>query len=599
MTSGPFLPGYVLYVLEIMLPGIGVGELLGLWGGKSMGERLGMALGLGLGVDTVVMLVKTSGLQVGGLALRGLGPSVPYFLIVAGSAAFVVSLAWRRRASIIVKPTWTDAFLSLVIFVLGGILWLYFQKYPIFPQYYSQDFAVHVQIAEGLISGSSTSVPAGALYYGVHYQLASAFLLVGGEHLVTARVTMALLVLLSPLLVFWAASEIAEDRRAGLAVAALYSLSGTIWYSGVLDSGLYPNFFGILAVLLLIGCYARLSSDLRSARLWLVFLLATVTAYFSHYTAITVVPALFVFPLIEVVRRGKTSWKLFVPPLVFAAPGLAGAAADPALVSRLIYLALQGGGRLVAQTPLSKALADAPVLSYMAVLTYDDVAFVTMMVLAAVSVLWGRSKKGLYYVPLIWLVSLVLAAPISLDAWRFSYEGLVPFLIMAGFGFYLVLPKKGFERKRRGASKSVWLVLTSMVLLLLLVAGSWGTTVFSDSVGNPGQSSAVQAQVYDAIYWLGGHTPQNSTYLSVSDFRFIYSSLFIGRTTYYQFISEPLNATAEARTVGAEYVIVTKAVTENLPPVAQLFPWNNFPTSSSSNLTLLYNTTDVRIYQIA
>ena len=44
---------------------------------------------------------------------------------------------------------------------------------------------------------------------------------------------------------------------------------------------------------------------------------------------------------------------------------------------------------------------------------------------------------------------------------------------------------------------------------------------------------------------------------------------------------------------------MTKAVTENLPPVAQLFPWNNFPTSSSSNLTLLYNTTDVRIYQIA
>lgn len=599
MIPAPFLPGYVLYLLEILLPGIGFGELLGLWGEKGMAERLGMALGLGLGVDTVVVLAKTSGLQAGGLALRGLDISVPYFLMVLGLAAFVVSVAWRRKVSILAKPTWTDGALLFVVAVLGAILWLYFQKYPIFPEYNSSDFAAHVQTAEGLISGSTVSMPSGALYYGVHYQIASALLLVGGEHLVTSRVAMALLVLLSPLLVYWAAGELAEDKKAGLVVAALYTLTGTVWFNSVFDAGLYANFFGILAVLFLIGCYARLAGDLRSFRLWLVFLLATVTAYFSHYTAVTIVPALFVFPLVELVRKGKTSWRLFVPPLVFAAPGLAAVFVDPGLISRLIYLALQGGGKIVGQTSVSSALAGVPVLGYMAFLTYDDVAFVVMIGLAAVSIIWGRSKKGLYFMPLVWLAALVLAAPISIDAWRFSYEALVPLLMMGGFGFYFVLPKKGFERKRRGASKSVWLVLATLILLLVLVGGSWGTSVVADSVDNPGEFASIQGQVYSAIYWLGAHTPQNSTYLSVSDFRFTYSSLLISRTTYYQFTSEPTNATTEAEALGARYVIVTLGVTENLPPVAELFPWNNFPPAGSSSLNLIYNTTDIRIYQIA
>jgi hypothetical protein len=597
MTIASFTPGYVLYLLEIFLPGIGFGDLLSVWGKRGLAERLGMALGLGLCIDTVAILVKTSGLEFGNIALRGLDASEPYFLIALGLGVFVASMVWKRRVSFVVRPSWVDAVLFLAMAVLGAMLWLYFQKYPIFPEYYSADFGAHVQIAEGLISGSIVSIPSGALYYGVHYQIASALLLVGGEHLVTSRVTMALLVLLSPLLVYWVTGELAEDRRAALVVAALYSLSATVWFNSVFDSGLYANFFGILAVLFLVGCYAQLSTDMRSPRLWVVFILATVTAYFSHYTAITVVPALFVFPLVQLLREGRKSWRLFVPPLVFIAPGLAGVAADPSLVSTVIRLALQGGGKTVGQTFVSSALAGEPVLSYMAFLTYDDVAFVTMMALAAVSVIWGRSKKGLYFVPLAWLVSLVLAAPISIDAWRFSYEALVPLLIMGGFGFFFVVPKKGFERKRRGASKSARLALATIFLLFLLVLGSWGTTMVADSVDNPSEFAAIQGQVYSAIYWLGAHTPQNSTYLSVSDFRFTYSSLFIGRTTYYQFTPLPSNATVEAKAVGAKYIIVTMGVTENLPPVAQLFPWNNFPASGSASLPLIYNTTDIRIYK--
>lgn len=597
MPGETFLAGYGIYLLEIFLPGVGFGELLGLWGDRGLGERLGIAFGLGLGVDTVVILVRTSGVALDGLELRGLDTFTLYFIIGAGLAALGTSLLWRRRLTIAVIPKWNDLAVLLLMLFLGGVLTLYFQKYPIFPEYNSADFAAHVQFATSLVSGSAVSIPAGILYYGVHYQIASAFLLVGGEQLVTARVTMAILVFLSPLLVYWVASELAGDRRAGIVVAVVYSLSATVWYVGVLGSGLYPNFFGILAVLFLVGCLARLSDNLGSARLWMAFLIALVMVAFSHYTAVTVVPALFVLPVARTLREGRKALRLFAPPLVVAAPGVVAALAYPSLISKLIILALQGGGIVPGATPLSGPLSGLPVLGYMALLTYDDVAFVTMLALAVAYIIGGRSKKGLYFVPLVWFVSLIAASPISIEAWRFAYEALVPLVVMAGFGFFAVLPKKGVERKKKGSSKYVWLTLAVVVLLGLLVIGSWGTSMVSDSLDSPGQFASYQGQVYDAIYWLGAHTPQNSTYLSVSDFRFTYSSLFIGRTTYYHFTSQPSAAIAEARNLSAKYIIVTQGVTENVPPVPELFPWNNFPATGSSNLILVYSTTDVRIYE--
>jgi len=599
MATEPFLPGYGVYLLEVLLPGVGFGELLGIWGETGLAERIGMAFGLGLGIDTLVILVRTSGLPLGGFRLAGLDVYTIFFLIGGGAAVLMVSVILNRRFSMAVKPRWNDVAVFVVIMVLGAMLALYFQKYPIFPEYNSSDFAAHVQTSEGLVSGTVVSIPSGLLYYGVHYQIGSAFLLVGGERLVTARVTMATLVLLSPLLLYWVAGVVAEDRRAGLVAAAVYSLSATVWFNSVFDAGLYPNFFGILAVLFFVGSIGRLSDSLGAARLWVVFFLALITVAFSHYTAVTIVPALFVLPVVQAFREGKKALRLFTPPLLVAAPGVVVALAYPSLVSKLISLAFAGGGRTVGTTPLAGVLSGLPVLGYMAFLTYDDVAFVTMLALVVAYAVWGRAKKGLYFVPLVWFVSLVGTSPISIDAWRFAYEALVPLVMMAGLGFFAVLPKKGFERKRRGSSKSVWLVLTTSVLLLLLLFGSWGTTVVSDSLDSPGQFAGIQGQVYDAIYWLGAHTPQNSTYLSVSDFRFTYSSLFIGRTTYYQFISQPSNATAEAQKVGAKYIVVTLGVTENVPPVPELFPWNNFPPSGSSTLRLVYNMTDVRVYKIA
>jgi len=196
MLPEPDLLGFILYLLEIFLPGLGFGELLHLWKKEdSILEKIGLAFGLGLSIDTIVLLIRTSNL--GGL--KGIDAYTLYGIILAGLIALVLSFA-RQRNLRFPKPTRIDYFLIVLIVAQSLMLFLYFTKYPIFPEYQSQDYAIHVQLAQSLISGSTTSIPSGILYYGIHYQLASGLLFVGGEPLVTVRQTMAILVVLSPLL---------------------------------------------------------------------------------------------------------------------------------------------------------------------------------------------------------------------------------------------------------------------------------------------------------------------------------------------------------------------------------------------------------------
>lgn len=89
-------------------------------------------------------------------------------------------------------------------------------------------------------------MPEGVLYDGVHVLLGEALLLVGGVPLATLRVAMALLLLLSPLMFYMAALQFFANGAAAVYGAVIYALSGTVWFPGVFDAGLWPNFFGIL-----------------------------------------------------------------------------------------------------------------------------------------------------------------------------------------------------------------------------------------------------------------------------------------------------------------------------------------------------------------
>ncbi len=328
-----------------------------------------------------------------------------------------------------------------IILVQSLLIALYFQKYPIFPAYQSPDYAAHVQYAQGLVSGTSTSIPLGVLYYGVHFQLAAALLLVGGNPLVTVRWTMALLVALSPLLFYLIARKLFSSNAAAIIAALIYSLSGTVWFGSVFNAGLYANFFGILASLFLLTALIEVGLNIRSRGAWVVLCLATAMAYFSHYSTITILPAVLTLPLIEYFVAKAFPKRLLLASLLVVVPAGIAVLAYPTIVNSL-ELASTGGGNVIGSTWISGLLSAFPILSYMAVETTYDIGFAIMLLLFFVY-LWRAFTMGssLMFVPVIWFVSLLIVSPFGVGAWRFSFEALVPFTLMAGFGLFSLLPR--------------------------------------------------------------------------------------------------------------------------------------------------------------
>ena len=589
--------GYLVYLAFIFAPGIGLGALLGVWGEQdSLITRIAYSFGLGLAVDTTVVMIRTSGVSP---ILLGLDVWTIYGTIVFGVGLLLLSLVIHRRVTWWIRPKKLDLAVFGIILLQGLLIVIYFQKYPIFPEYQSPDFATHVQYAQDLISGTTASIPLGVLYYGVHFQLASSLLLVGGNPLVTVRWTMAALATLSPLLFYLLAQKLFSSSVAATICALIYSLSGAIWFGSVFNAGIYANFFGILASLFLLVAFIEVELNLKSRGAWVVLFLATITAYFSHYSTITVLPAVLILPLVQYFADKVFPKRLLLASALVIAPAVIVVFAYPTIITSFEVIA-GGGGAVIGGTWISGLLSAFPILSYMAVETTYDVGFLIMLFLFLVY-LWRTFtiRSPLMFVPLIWFVSLLVTSPFGVGAWRFSFEALVPFTLMAAFGLFSLLPKIEVRKRRRSSPTLYWKAGAILVLVLVpLFAGSWSVQMVSDATTSTQLSSQAQLAVNTSIFWLESHTPNNSTYLSVSDFRFTFTSLFLSRQTTYVYMSETDQAITYANQQHIPYIIVTNIVTASVPDIPQDFPWNNFPTASDSNLTLIYANTDVRIYQL-
>jgi hypothetical protein len=273
-----------------------------------------------------------------------------------------------------------------------------------------------------------------------------------------------------------------------------------------------------------------------------------------------------------------------------------------------LFLATSGGGVVTGGTSLSNALSAFPFMKYLAIGVYDDLEFVLLILLAIYCVYKGIvSRTALIALPVVWFLALALAAPSNSSAWRYSYEALVPLTLMASYALSTIIPNSVKEgranlgRRIKETNEGRSPVMSAVIIIIILGAmliGAYGQMLVSDALTSTSASAQSQRNVYDAIYWLKSNTPNNSEYLSVSDWRFTYTGTVIDRSTFYTIINSPDAAISLAKNISAQYIIVTNIVTAKIINVPSLFPWNNFPTSSNSNLTLLYTNPDVRIYQI-
>jgi hypothetical protein len=599
----PNLLGGLVYIAGIILPGLGIGEAIAVWKPQdSLVERFAKTLGLGLSIDAILLFLSTSGITVFGVRLIGVSIGTVYALSIGGLILIVASVAVRRAFRFPVRPTRIDLGVLLLMLIQTYMLFLYFQRFPIFPEYPSGDFLQYLHIAEDLASGAVTSGTTSILYFGIHYQLAAAITAIGGEPLVTIRWTMAALAVLSTPIWFLAAKKLFGKTKVSLIIVTIYSLTATIWFGTIFNAGLYSNFYGILSTIFFLSIICEVQAQEGRSRWWIPFVLSLGNLYLSHYSSLTVLPALVAVPIIarflspdQFKRYAAAATVPFLPALIIVP-------LYPGLVTSLLNIATQAGSgqALVGSTPLATALSSFPVIGFIATEVTDDIATAALFLFFLLYFYFLRnSREPRMFIAPIWFFSLVVAAPFNTTAWRFSFEAIVPLTLMAGYSIATLIPERVSQKKVRKTGKrwgqSVVLAVI-MILLAPVMIGSWGQNLVQTATSDTQSQALIQNEVYDAILWLQNHTSTNSTYLSVSDWRFTYTNYMINRHAFYRYTNSPSQGIEFAIAVGANYIIVTNYVTENIPPVAQYFPWNTFP--GGSNMTLVYDNPDVRIFHV-
>jgi len=599
------LLGYLEFIALLFLPGIAFIEVFRLGGEFSLAERLGLAFGLSMGLDVLVLAFRTSGVLIGGQLMVGIFPVTLGIMLGVSLIGFATAVALRRKMSFFVKPARDDLMLVGLVTIQALLVVSHFSKYPIFPQFSSVDFTQHVQVTAALQSGVLTVFPGGLLYYGVHLLMGSLVALSGDIALESTQYAMGILTVFSPLLVFVAVNSLTQSKRVGLIASLLYVTTGFVWFGSVFDAGLYANFYGILSILLVFALVPTVLSQPRNPGLWLAFLVAVGSGYLSHYSFVTIIPALLALPIVVFALERKVSPRTIVIPALVVLPGIIGAVLRPDLVGLLVqFVEAQGGGNITGDTSLSQLLAGWPVLRYVAVEIANDLATIVTMGLAALGFYVAvRSKNPLLLIVLFWLLAILFVAPFSENAWRFSYMALLPLLIVAAAGFDSLSPKPddgAFKRRSKlRAREDYGRYRTGLIgiVFLLLVVNSWSWALVADAVSNGNANNETQNGLLKAMYWMNATTPPGSQVVSITSSYFNYYQLLYGRASGYAPLAPPDEVVASAANSKVPtYVVLTQIGTVTAPDSSQN-PFMLYP--KDSRFHLQYNDTGVVVYKLA
>lgn len=598
--------GFLAYVAAVMVPGYGFGELLGRWkDDDGLVRRVGYSLGYGLAVDTIVLAVKTSGLRLGGVELAGIDQATVYFIILLGVAFLAASFVFRRKVSKLPRLTKYDGWALCCVLLVGLFLLWYQMVYPYFPPFYNPDFLAIVGQAEKLISGTELVFPKMLLYGSGYYQTAAAFLSVGSHSLSTAQTGIDILAALSPALVYAVAADMFGSRRAALLSAAIYSLSGTLWLQ-MLTDGFYPNFVGLLLELVLLAAFVDLSRAPRSRLSWMSSGAIVIASYFSHFTVLALFGSFIIYSVALALMRSPSFRTTAATAGAFIAPAAVGGLLFPDRIRSVLEISYQSGSPQPFTTFLSQGLSFLPPIAYLAFNMRNDIGFIALMALLTIAVVKGAKGRDQSVILLsVWFFALLAAAPQNYATWRFTLEAVMPLTLLAGYGLSATIPEgKATKRARLRAGDPYKFAAVVFTLLFLtpVAALGWTSTFAQSMAANGGVESQVQNLVNDSMTWIAANTPSSAHLLSVTDPVYLFSTLQIGRNCTYYFFGNQTQAIQYAKLNNESYIIVTRhdVYLNPLTPISDasspVLPW--FTYTSSQTTKLVYNNSDVRIFQL-
>lgn len=510
---------------------------------------------------------------------------------------------------------------------LGLVLWLYFNKFPIFPDAQSGDFIQYVRIVGSYETGHFGGLAQNLLYGGVLFYL-TAFGLVfhSVPRIVLEREAMAVLVLASPVIVFLSVKAMVESENVGLVFAALWTLCGYVWFGMVFNSGLYANFVGVLVSLALAGATVWATRGDFSLRKVGVYALVLLTSLFSHYSTLLLFPALIAYLAYVAFKDEKRRLSTKVSLGILLAPMVAGFVLYGGLLETMLGFLTANGGGAPSTDGFSQALLAVPVIGYMtAEVTFDIGAVVLfgLAILAVFLVLRSRNEKML--IPVVWFLTILIASPMNASAWRFAFVGLVPLTILAAYPVAQLLQNKGVRRGMKFREMPQGRRVFVVPILFLVCSGGWVFRpvvpfgALGGAVTDQGVIASSQVQTMDAISWMKalpvgacGYQFTNPSmapgrfrdpyegyswgalpcyFLDVTDWHFIYSEDLGGPVVEYNpvYSDAPELASFHALSEHEQYLIVTNVTSYQLAscqPTSLLDLTVDSQTSNSATVTI-------------
>jgi hypothetical protein len=592
------------YLLLLFLPGITAIELFKLGKNLSFAERLAFAFGLSMAIDAFLLLIRTSQLPVPEIYLGGIWSGTVYAILSISIIVMAILITIRRKFDFYTKITRIDLIIILITLIQSALVYIHFSKYPVFPQYQSIDFEQHVRIARDIQLGYASPLQSGVLYYGVHLLMSPLIALTNNEPLIITQHSIGILAALSPLLVYSSVSAMTDSKRTGIIATLLYVGSGFIWFGNVFNVGLYSNFYGLLAILFTIISISLILRDPRNLWNWLVYALAMINGYFSHFTFLTILPVLLLLPLIEFIKSRSIDKVLVRIAIIAIIPALASTILRPNLITIVLgFLSSQGGGSISGDTALSQLFTGIPVIRFTIIEITNDVATLMIFLMTLIGIYSiVRQRKIFLWIPIIWVAAVFIAAPYSEAAWRFSYVALAPITIIASIGINTLLSEnKPISKKKRflrGGSSfpHSGRVIIIAVILLLIIFDSWSYKLMADATTYNQEFNQAQYSVYEAIQWISQNTPAGSKVLSVTDWRFIYLDSLAHRNGIYAPLITPDAALQFFKGQKNAYIALTRLATLEIPPESSENPFNTYP--NDPRFQLVYNNSNVNVYEV-
>ena len=244
-------------------------------------------------------------------------------------------------------------------------------------------------------------------------------------------------------------------------------------------------------------------------------------------------------------------------------------------------------------------------LRYVAVEIANDLATFVALGLAALGVCVAvRGKNPLTLMLVVWLVAMLVVAPFTEAAWRFSYMTLVPLLIVAAVGFEALSPKdddRAFRRRSKLRARQDYGRYRNGlmgIVFLLLVVNSWSWALVADAASNGAANYETQNGVLKAMHWMNATAPLGTQVVSVTSSNFNYYQLLYGKPSGYVPLATPDDIVASAGSgKAATFVVLTKVGTVTAPDSSQN-PFMLYP--KDSRFRLQYNDSGVVVvYKLA